>query len=203
MTERVRAESVSAREASSDVEDGDAILRSALILFSQLDYDQVTLRMVACKSGLSDGAPAYHFGSKEQLFAAAVDVALARIISSADGIAALGRNGVAVAPLGMPMKDADDPAALILRGAANARIMPILRSAIERHFERPSVGGLKGADGDQRAALLFAVLIGSQLASKIMDDGVSSARDPAIVSRHLDPLLQMLIDPPQPDEAKR
>jgi AcrR family transcriptional regulator len=203
MTERVRAESASARRPSSDTNDRDAILHSALILFSELDYDQVTLSMIAHKAGLSDGRLAHLFGSKEQLFAAAVEVALTRLILSGEGTAALSLNGSAVVPLGIRMKDAGDPMALLLRGTANARSMSILRSSIERHCERPLSGALSDTGGNERAALLFALLVGIQLVSKIMDSGVSSAPDPAVLSRHLDPLLKLLIDSSEPGGAKQ
>jgi AcrR family transcriptional regulator len=45
----------------------DRILRAALDLFAREGFDAVTVKCIACRSGLTDGALYYYFPSKQQI----------------------------------------------------------------------------------------------------------------------------------------
>ncbi|HVJ53426.1 MAG TPA: TetR family transcriptional regulator [Aliidongia sp.] len=201
MLERMRTW-LPASEPSSDIRARDAVLGAALILFSHFGYDQVTVEKVAREAGLAESFVWDLFGTKEELFAVVVKAALADTIGTGDDIETLGRRVVDAVLPGRPTREAGNPAILILRGAGNALAAPILRRCIERHFEELMAIAPKGADDSQRAALLFAVLFGFQVAWKVMGDDMLSTADPAILQRHLVLLLQTLIDPLETDEAR-
>jgi AcrR family transcriptional regulator len=174
----------------------EAILQSALIAFTKHGYDGVGVREIASLAGVTAMLVNRYFGSKENLFAAAVDTAFTdkRLITG--DISTLERtiaNGLTVSDA--RKGKAFDPLLLLLRSASNARAAVILREGIDRHFGQPLAQSLPGRLAKERAALILALIAGVQLMREVILIPALVETDPTALSRSLAALLKVLIDP--------
>src|SRR5580693_7013054 len=109
----------------------EAILRSALAAFSRHGYDGIGVREIAQTAGVTAVLVNRYFGSKEELFAAAVEVAFADR-SLFEGDCSKLAERLAADVLRKTEKQAEplDPFFLLLRSAPNPRAAEILRDSI-------------------------------------------------------------------------
>jgi AcrR family transcriptional regulator len=200
-----------------------AILDSALRAFSRAGYDGVGTREIARDAGVTAMLVNRYFGSKEALFAAAVEVALAGDPAHSlrgflrDAVDNFGPEGNSAAnncphilPAGSDTELAEhianlilaktgpplgpaDPLLLVLRSAPNERAAAIIRDSIERHFERPLRIRLEGPWIAERAALLLAILTGFQLMRRVIRTEALTNGDSTFLEAQLAQLLQGLI----------
>jgi AcrR family transcriptional regulator len=175
----------------------EAILQSALAAFSRYGYDGIGVREIAQMAGVTGVLVNRYFGSKEELFAAVVEISFAdhRMFESdsttlATRLAAriLSKTEANVEPI--------DPLLLILRSAPIPRAAEILRESIARHFERPLRASLPGPNASERAAMILALVVGFQLFRKVIGSKALVHASRASLSRHLETTLQGLIDSP-------
>src|ERR1700693_4947880 len=98
----------------------EAILRSALAAFSRYGYDGVGVREIAQTAGVTAVLVNRYFGSKEELFAAAVEIAFADR-SLFEGDPSMLAQGLAATVMTKTDKDAEpmNPFFLLLRSAPN------------------------------------------------------------------------------------
>lgn len=174
----------------------EAILQSALIAFTKHGYDGVGVREIAGLAGVTAMLVNRYFGSKENLFAAAVDTAFAdkRLITG--DVSTLERTvaeGLVVSDV--RKGKAFDPLLLLLRSASNERAVVILREGIDRHFGQPLAESLSGRQAKERAALILALIAGVQLMREVILTPALVEADPDALSRSLAALLKDLIDP--------
>lgn len=110
-----------------------------------------------------------YFGSKEELFSAAVEVAFSDS-SLFEGESASLAERLTEAVLAKTERDADpiDPLLLLLRSAPNPRAAEILRDSIAQHFERPLKSLLRGPSASERATMILAFISGLQLFRKVI-----------------------------------
>ena len=144
------------------------LLDAALSAFSERGYDGVSAREIALDVGVNPMLVSRYFGTKEQLFTAAADVAF----SADDRFSAL--FGAERAELGKRLaefivrkraapKKGPDALSLMIRAAPNPNAAAILRSAIARHFEEGLADTLSGGDhARERAGLLLSLIAGFQ-----------------------------------------
>ena len=66
----------------------DRILDAALAAFTELGFDGAPTREIAARAGVPLGLLQYHFGGKEKLWRAAVDLAFSRLHEGLDGLLA-------------------------------------------------------------------------------------------------------------------
>src|ERR1700730_8906459 len=106
----------------------EAILQSALTAFAKRGYDGAGVREIAHTAGVTAVLVNRYFGSKERLFAAAVEAMFADTHVFGGDAATLGQR---LAALGGDKSDKDGqpnaPVLLLLRSAANPRAAAILR----------------------------------------------------------------------------
>jgi AcrR family transcriptional regulator len=172
----------------------DAILRSALAAFSRYGYDGVGVREIAHMAGVTGVLVNRYFGSKEELFAATVEIICAdnRIFEN-DSTTLAKRLTAKV----MSKTEPIDALLLILRSAPNPRAAEILRENIARHFERPLKASLPGPHASERAAMILALVVGFQLFRKVIGSKALVHASRASLSRHLTAMIQQLVDSPQ------
>jgi AcrR family transcriptional regulator len=180
------------RDISSDPSSADtrnAILRAALLSFSQTDYDGADLWSISQAAGVTEDVVKSYFTTKAELFAEIVEIAFSTSILG-DGIATLD-DDPAKAVVALALSDAEpiDPVMLILRSAQNADATAILRDGVERHFERPLAASLKGEEPDQRAALLLALIAGIRLVRTALSDTDSPGIGTESLSNQVDSLI--------------
>jgi AcrR family transcriptional regulator len=173
----------------------EAILHSALAAFSHHGYDGVGVREIAQVAGVTAVLVNRYFGSKEELFAAAVEVAFADG-SLFEGEPATLAKRLTAALITKTETDAEpiDPLLLLLRSAPNPRAAEILREAIARHFERPLKALLHGPKAGERAAMILALIAGFQLMRKVIGSKALTEASGASLSGDLAMMFQRLID---------
>jgi AcrR family transcriptional regulator len=173
----------------------EAILQAALAAFSRHGYDGIGVREIARGAGVTAVLVNRYFGSKEELFTAAVETVFADIGVLEGDSSTLAKRLVADV---MPMteKDAEpiNPFFLLLRSAPNPRAAEILRDSIARHFEQPLKSLLQGPRAGERAAMILAVVTGLSLFRKVIGSKALADANPASLSAEFEMLLQPLID---------
>ncbi|MFE0531930.1 TetR/AcrR family transcriptional regulator [Micromonospora parva] len=182
------------RDASATRE---AILNSAIEAFTRLGYDGAGVREVAGGAGVTAMLVNRYFGSKEQLFAEAVDRSFApRTVVSNDPGGMSEQTAARLAARTSPEADDLDPFVLMLRSAANPRAAEIIRAAIEKHVGRHLTDILPGPDAAPRAELLLALIAGVWLMRKVIATPALTGIDEGALTRQLHELMEVLVNAP-------
>jgi len=173
----------------------DAILHSALAAFSRSGYDGIGVREIAQAAGVTAVLVNRYFGSKEELFGAAVEIAFSDSTLFEGDSSSLAQR-LTEAVMEKTEKDADpiDPLLLLLRSAPNPRAAEILRESIARHFERPLKSLLKGPRASERAAMILAFIAGLQLLRKVVGNNALTGGTRAGLYASIKATFQQLID---------
>ena len=146
-----------------------AILHSALAAFARHGYDGIGIREIAETAGVTAVLVNRYFGTKEKLFAEAVELAFAT-----NGLFDGELTDLADRFIGVIMRrnetrsEPNDALLLMLNSAPNPRAAEILRSCIARQFERPLKSLLQGPRADERAAMILALVAGFILMRKVI-----------------------------------
>jgi AcrR family transcriptional regulator len=174
----------------------EAILRSALAAFSRHGYDGIGVREIAQTAGVTAVLVNRYFGSKEELFAAAVETAFAERGNLFDGESSTLAQRLATDIMTKGEKDAEriNVFFLLLRSAPNPRAAEILRDSIARHFERPLKSLLRGPRAGERAAMILAVIAGLSLFRTVIGSKALADANAASLSGDLKTMFQRLID---------
>jgi AcrR family transcriptional regulator len=173
----------------------EAILQSALAAFSRHGYDGIGVREIAQQAGVTAVLVNRYFGSKEELFAAAVERAFtARMLLDGDLTRFAEKMAAAVVTRNETDDEPIDPFRLMLRSAPNPRAAEILRESIARHYEQPLQDFLQGPRARQRAAMILALIAGFQLWRRIIGSRALVEANVASLSGDLETILQRLID---------
>ena len=169
----------------------EAILEAGLRAFSEHGYDGVGLREIAKAAGVTAVLINRYYGTKEDLFSAAVDAAFGGDHPFSGDVTTLAsRLAKLLVAKTHDSTDGPDGLLLLLRSAANPRAAEILKTAIERSFATPLRSGLEGESVDLRVALFLAQIAGFQLMSQvILLDALSKAG-----SRKLSTLLTRMFE---------
>ena len=140
------------------------ILTSACARFAQASYESVKLRDIAADVGIDVALVHRSFGSKEQLFAAALSAA-----SPADRLLAFDRSKLnAVFANDMFVPKHDDALQIALRSLTSSQARDVLRAHSAADFIEPLAAKLKGPAALQRAALFTACLTGISILRDIL-----------------------------------
>ncbi|MFE9191717.1 TetR/AcrR family transcriptional regulator [Micromonospora sp. NPDC007208] len=182
------------RDASATRE---AILNSAIEAFTRLGYDGAGVREVAGGAGVTAMLVNRYFGSKEQLFAEAVDRSFApRTVVSDDPSELSAQTATRLAARTSPDADDLDPFLLMLRSAANPRAAEIIRAGIEKHVGGRLTDTLPGPDAAPRAELLLSLIAGVWLMRKIIATPALAGMDQGPLVQQLHELMQVLVNAP-------
>src|ERR1700736_49737 len=133
MTEKQRLPVDPPKRPRNAVATREAILQSALAAFSRHGYDGIGVREIAQTAGVTAVLVNRYFGSKEELFAAAVELAFADNSMFEGEPATLARRLTeAVMSKTETHVEPNDAVLLLLRSAPNPRAAEILRQSIAR-----------------------------------------------------------------------
>jgi len=173
----------------------EAILLSALAAFSRNGYDGIGVREIAQAAGVTAVLVNRYFGSKEELFAAAVELAF-NDSSLFEGDTTLLAQRLTAAILTKTDRQAEpiDPLLLLLRSAPNPRAAKILRDSIARHFEQPLKSLLQGPRAAERAASILAVCAGFQLLRKVIGSKALMSANHVSLAGDMRNIFHQLID---------
>jgi AcrR family transcriptional regulator len=195
MTEKHRSRRDQPKRRRNAAATREAILQAALAAFSRHGYDGIGVREIARAAGVTAVLINRYFGSKEELFAAAVETAFADIRVLEGDSSTLAQRFI-VDVMTKTEKDVEpiNPFFLLLRSAPNPRAAEILRDSIARHFERPLKSLLRGPRAAERAAMILAVVTGLSLFRKVIGSRALADANVVHLSADFKSLLQRLID---------
>jgi AcrR family transcriptional regulator len=171
-----------------------AILQSALTAFAHQGYDRVGVREIAQTAGVTAVLVNRYFGSKEGLFAAAVEAMFDSSLFGGDASTLSQRLAALVVSKSEKDGHPSAPLLLLLRSAPNPRAAEILRSSIARHCERPLKSLMRGPKRGERAAIILSLIVGLQLFRKVIGNEALADANGTRLSRDLKLMLDRLID---------
>jgi AcrR family transcriptional regulator len=171
----------------------DAILQSAIGAFARAGYDGVGVREIAGEAGVTAMMVNRYFGSKEQLFAEAVEAAFAPSVVIPDDSASLAHdaavNVVAAATPG--------PAYLImLRSVSNPRALKIVRDAITRHVGTRLLRQLPDPGRALRNEVMLSVIAGVFLMRGVIATSALAEADPTSLEHLVEAVFASIIGAP-------
>ncbi|MFE0629330.1 TetR/AcrR family transcriptional regulator [Streptomyces sp. NPDC058864] len=156
------ARNASAREApSATTETRDRIRDVAIDAFAERGYDGVGLREIARRASVDPRLVGHYFGSKEGLFAAALELTMDLPLADLRESPA---TFLATPPPGRGM----DGMLMTIRSTSSPEAVQIMRELIEQRFERVLAEGLSGDQRHERAALIMSVNIGFLLMRDVL-----------------------------------
>ena len=173
-----------------------AILDAAVAAFTRSGYGGVGVREIAQAAGVTAMLVNRYFGSKEQLFAEAVDTAFAprTVVGGQPG--SLARDTAAtLAARTAPGADHLGPFLLMLRSVSDPRAAEIVRAATERHVGRHLAERLDGPHAQERADLVLSVIAGVWLMRTVMGTTALTTADETELARRLERVFTVLMTP--------
>ena len=170
MTKQSPAVPVHKRRKETSSRDADAsrarILAAAKVRFCQNSYEGTGLRDIAADAGVDPALVVRYFGSKQGLFRQIASCAFDTDDVLADGAEGLPRQAVNML---MGKLDRDewrrgyDPLRLLLASIGSPSAGPILSEYLDRDFIGPIVAAVEGEDGEERAVIAAAQILGFAL----------------------------------------
>lgn len=147
----------------------EAILAAAVVEFTEHGYARAGVRQIAERAGVTAMMINRYFGSKELLFAQAVDRAFAPPTVVGDGSPRLAHSiARTLAERTSAGAEQLDPFLLLLRSAADPEATDIVRQGVEDHVGARFAGLLEGPDADVRAQLGLALVAGTWLLRSVV-----------------------------------
>lgn len=153
----------------------EAILESAVRNFARAGYDGVGVREIAGDAGVTAMLVNRYFGSKEQLFAEAVDVSFATPVFVPDGSHPVAGDAAAALLSRTGEKDLT-PFLIMLRSASNARATEIVRDAIDRYVGKRLAKQLPESGRQLRSDVFLSVISGVLLMRNVVGTRALNAR---------------------------
>ena len=170
----------------------ERILVCAQKLFSEKGYDATGTREIAACANVNSSLVERYFGSKKELFEAAIlpafDISEFLELEN-DAFPSV----VAKLFATKPPKDEFDPITALLRSAGSTEVGEVVRSAMMDQAIAPMSQKLTGQNPEQRAAILFALLAGFDLFRRTIGVSALGAEDESKAQRLLEDILHSLI----------
>jgi AcrR family transcriptional regulator len=143
----------------------DRILSEARTEFSERGYDKTSIRSIARAAGVDSALVHHYFGTKEQVFAAAIELTLAPALSAPGALTGdPARLGERLARFVFGIWESPgtrEPLLAILRSAvSNESAAAVFRDMVTQRLLLPVAGGLDVDRPELRAQLAAAQLIG-------------------------------------------
>ncbi|WP_202538068.1 MULTISPECIES: TetR/AcrR family transcriptional regulator [unclassified Streptomyces] len=172
----------------------EAILAAAVVEFTEHGYARAGLRQIAERAGVTAMMINRYFGSKELLFAQAVDRAFgppAVIGDDRHGLA----HAVAHTLAERTARGAEElnPFLLLLRSAQDPEATDALRRGIEAHVGARLAGLLEGPEAEVRAQLGLALVAGTWLLRTVVGTSALAEADNEGLADILAGMLEPLI----------
>lgn len=165
----------------------EAILDSAIRNFARAGYDGVGVRDIAGDAGVTAMLVNRYFGSKEQLFAEAVETSFAPPMIVPEGDQSTSRAAAgALVTRSDPEEEDFAPFLIMLRSASNPRAAEMIRDAIERHVGRRLARQLPTPGRQVRTDVMLSVISGVLLMRRVVGTR-------ALNTKNTDQLEQLLV----------
>lgn len=143
----------------------DTVLEAARSTFAGVGYERATIRSIAKTAGVDPALVHHHFGTKEDLFVAAIDVPVNPVDAIrallAEGLEGAGERIVHFFLTVWDEPENHDALVSVLRGAlTNDRAATALREFVEQAIIGVAADMLPGPDASLRASLIGSQLVG-------------------------------------------
>lgn len=193
---RRRGRPASAEKAAGEPAARDRILSAARAEFAERGYDRASVRAIARGAGVDPALVHHYFGTKEQVFGAAVQGAFAPAMGIPDQLLSGDREEWGERFVGYVFgiwEDAvtRDPLLAILRSAvSNETAASIFRGLVARNLLERVASGLNAPDAELRVELAVAQLVGTALLRYVIKvEPIASAAPETLIPR-LAPVVQ-------------
>ncbi|WP_029112329.1 TetR/AcrR family transcriptional regulator [Mycobacterium sp. URHB0044] len=175
----------------------EAILNSAIRNFARAGYDGVGVREIAGDAGVTAMLVNRYFGSKEQLFAEAVETSFAPPVFIAENPEAIARDAAA-ALVARSAPDADDlaPFLIMLRSASNPSAAEIVRDAIERHVGKRLARQLPEPGRQLRRDVVLSVISGVLLMRRVVETRALNQANTDRLAELLEAVFDAIVETP-------
>jgi AcrR family transcriptional regulator len=179
----------------------DAILLAARARFAEVGYDRATIRAIALQAGVDPALVMHFFGSKQQLFLAAIELTVnpAEVVPALleDGIDGLGKR-LARFYLGMwEDPQTRDGVAGILRSAfSHEDAAALVRGFLGSELFGRLAPSVEGPDATLRVELAGAHLIGIAMARYVVRVEPLASADVETVVAAVGPTIQRYLSAP-------
>lgn len=180
----------------------EAILEAARAAFAERGYARATIREIAGRAGVTHGLVMRHFGSKEQLFLAAVPGPrdLPELLPGPPET--LPERIARAFVERMEHADGNDPFLALIRSAASdEQAATDLYAAMRRSSMEAYRTVLSGPDADERVDLLASQLIGVAFSRYVLRGGPVAEMPPERLVAYLTLTLRCLLEPVDPPES--
>jgi len=175
----------------------EAILASAIRNFARAGYDGVGVREIAGDAGVTAMMVNRYFGSKERLFAEAVEVSFEPPTIVAADPESLARDAAtALVERTNPGADPLEPFLIMLRSVSNPRAVEIVRDAIARHVGRRLARQLPEAGRHIRNDVMLSVIAGVLLMRRVILTHALNEADPDQLEQVLEAVFTAIVETP-------
>ncbi|MEV8126732.1 TetR family transcriptional regulator [Streptomyces sp. NPDC085944] len=174
----------------------DRILVTAREEFSERGYEKTSVRGIAKAAGVDPALVHHYFGTKEQVFGAAIEVAFAPAMDAPEAIADGPLDGVGERLTRFVFGVWENPATrtpllAILRSAVNNEAAAaVFRRLIAAQLLRRVAAQLNSPDAQLRVELAVAQLVGCAMLRYVIKVEPLASADPEQLIAHLAPVVQ-------------
>ncbi|WP_395309187.1 TetR family transcriptional regulator [Mycobacterium sp. AMU20-3851] len=176
----------------------EAILASAIRNFARAGYDGVGVREIAGDAGVTAMLVNRYFGSKEQLFAEAVETSFAPAVFISESPQSLTRDA-ASSLVSRSAPDADElmPFLILIRSASNPRATELVRDAIERHVGKRLTSQLPEPGARLRSDVALSLISGVLLMRRVVGARAMNLKNaPDQLAKLLEAVLDTIVETP-------
>ena len=174
----------------------DRILEAAREEFSERGYEKASVRGIAKAAGVDSALVHHYFGTKEQVFEAAIEVAFAPALSAPDAVADGPREAVGERLTRFVLGVWENPTTrtpllAILRSAVNNETAAaVFRRLVAAQLLRRIAGQIDLPDPELRAELAAAQLVGVVMLRYVIKVEPVASADPERLVARLAPVVQ-------------
>jgi AcrR family transcriptional regulator len=168
----------------------DRILGAAREEFSERGYEKTSVRGIAKAAGVDSALVHHYFGTKEQVFEAAVEIAAAPALNAPDAIAEGPLDGVGERLTRYIFGVWENPAtrmpllAIVRSAVNNETAAAVFRRLVAAQLLRRIAGQLDAPDAELRAELAAAQLVGTAMLRYVIKvEPLASADVEQIIAR--------------------
>ncbi|BAC72427.1 TetR family transcriptional regulator [Streptomyces avermitilis] len=174
----------------------DRILEAAREEFSERGYEKTSVRGIAKAAGVDSALVHHYFGTKEQVFEAAIEVAFAPALNAPDAVADGPLDGVGERLTRFILGVWENPAtrtpllAIVRSAVNNDTAAAVFRRLIAAQLLRRIAGQLDFPDAELRAELAAAQLVGTAILRYVIKVEPLASADPEQIIARLAPVVQ-------------
>ncbi|WP_329135095.1 TetR family transcriptional regulator [Streptomyces sp. NBC_01476] len=179
----------------------DRILAAAREEFSARGYDRTSIRSIGRAAGVDPALVHHYYGTKEQVFAAAIEVSFAPAADIPEAVVG-GVDGMGERVASFFLRIWENPAtrepllAVVRSAVTNETAASVLRGLVSRTVLAKVAGGLVAPDPEFRVQLAASHLVGVALLRYVVKVEPLASADPAQLVDLVSPTLQHYLTDP-------